>query len=417
MEDIINSKFAGDVCSKNTRTVFESKKTTPEEFFDLIVEHIPGIFYWKDLEGVYCGCNEMFLETMEFGSAKEFIGKTDYELPWSEYADQIVKTDMQILRSGSILSVEEVLPIKSDDYRVLSSTKMLLKSETGEVVGIVTGAMDTTEKSKCLHNVIGDFRGITSTKELEKKLSEAKEKAEQSSRMKSEFIRNMEHDIRTPCGGIYQMSKILEDRETDPEKKKVLEYMTQASDQLLCVLNEILDFSKMESGFVSVLAKKFNLKKLIEGIIRLETPAAFKKGLELIIDYKDGMQDEFIGDSFRIHRILLNLVGNSIKFTEKGFIKISTEVREVKKGKTSIVALIVEDTGIGISERAQAILFEKRNKDHLVDDGIYQGSGLGLRIVKKFTQEIDGEVEVLSQAGKGSTFIINIPLGVSLLSK
>ena len=129
------------------------------------------------------------------------------------------------------------------------------------------------------------------------------------------------------------------------------------------------------------------------------------------------MQDEFIGDSFRIHRILLNLVGNSIKFTEKGFIKISTEVREVKKGKTSIVALIVEDTGIGISERAQAILFEKRNKDHLVDDGIYQGSGLGLRIVKKFTQEIDGEVEVLSQAGKGSTFIINIPLGVSLLSK
>ena len=181
--------------------------------------------------------------------------------------------------------MEEVLPIiQSDDYRVLSSTKMLLKSETGEVVGIVTGAMDTTEKSKCLHNVIGDFRGITSTKELEKKLSEAKEKAEQSSRMKSEFIRNMEHDIRTPCGGIYQMSKILEDRETDPEKKKVLEYMTQASDQLLCVLNEILDFSKMESGFVSVLAKKFNLKKLIEGIIRLETPAAFKKGLELIID-------------------------------------------------------------------------------------------------------------------------------------
>lgn len=499
------------------------KNTSIEKLLELTVDSIAGIHWWKDLDGVYRGCNKQLIKSLGFASKKDIIGKTDYELPWAEYANQLTKVDKEVIEKKAPISRDDIFLTKSGVHKIFSSIKIPMKDLSNEIIGTIGTAIDITKQSESIHNMeqrlnsiidvlagnhwwkdlngtycgcnknlvvmlgvkreevigktdyelpwadqadelvandkkvietgisvrseekvaaksgkvltflvnkvplrnergviigtIGSSTDITYTKELEAELLRAKEGAEQSSKIKSDFIQNMEHDIRTPCGGIYQMAKVLEEKETNKEKKEVLRYITQASSQLLNVLNSIIDFSRIESGITHVLAKKFNLKTLIDGIAELEMPSVYTKQLELITKYPDDMPCEFIGDPFRIHRILLNLVSNAIKFTEKGYIKVIAKLADIKDNKNAIIKLIVQDTGTGISERAQAIMFEKFTREHPSNEGLYQGIGLGLRIVKQFTQELEGEIEIDSIPGQGSTFVLTMPLKIPMLSK
>jgi two-component system aerobic respiration control sensor histidine kinase ArcB len=273
-------------------------------------------------------------------------------------------------------------------------------NETGEVIGILAIAVD-----------------ITDIKRLEKQLRNEKERVEKLSQAKTEFIRNMEHDIRTPFSGIYTIANSLATQETNIEKKQYLTAVAQGAKELLDYCNNILDFSRIESGTMPILSKKFDLQRLVNSIILIEKSAAEAKKLTLTNEYTDDVPKVVIGDNNRLQRILINLVSNAIKFTKKGYVKIQVKLikREKigEKGKV-IIRFIIQDTGIGIPEAQQQYIYEKFTKLTPSNKGRDKGYGLGLPVVKQLMADIDGEIDVASKLDSGTTFACTIPFDLPL---
>lgn len=364
-----------------------------------IISKMPGYIYWKNRKSEYMGCNELLAKFSRLRSPADIIGKTDYDFEWGkEQADQFVHDDQQVMQTGKNLITEHELPAKREDGRNLyvRTEKMPFYDKEGKIAGVLAIAVD-----------------ITDQKELEHKLKEEKNKAEQANQVKTEFMRNMEHDIRTPFNGVWGMANYLAEIEEDPKKKEYLTDITQCAKELLDYCNSILDFSKIEAGALPVLEKKFDLEKVIEGIIKVELPAATHKKLKLISKYAPDMPKIVIGDGYRLHRILINLISNSIKFTMEGYIELSIAV--IKKSEHSVlIRFIVEDTGIGIPEDKQEFIFEKFSRLSQSNKGFYKGLGLGLRVVKQFMHEMNGEIDIVSEVNKGTQFICTLPFKLPL---
>ena len=220
-------------------------------------------------------------------------------------------------------------------------------------------------------------------------ISEQK-KAEQA---KTEFIRNMSHDIRTPLVGVFNMAKLLHDDEEDPYKKECLSDIVQSSERLSALLNQVIEITTL--GNCPVQYGEYNINEIVNEIIGSMVAAVRAKGLALDVNCPDSIVNT---DKFRISRILLNLLSNAVKFTDQGSIHV--EVKANPKLK-----IIVKDTGIGIPENKFNIIFDKFSK--LIPSHHYQhfsGSGIGLYIAKQFAQELGGDISVQSMLGKGSSF-------------
>lgn len=358
-----------------------------------IASAIPTFCWWKDLEGRYLGCGDSIAETLGF-SAQEIVGKTDHELKWSDQPEYLINNDKEVIKNGLPVRVEEIVKTKNGDILTFLVIKSPVRDMNGNVIGIIGNSVD-----------------ITNQKKLEASLRKAKDEAEANNKVKSEFIRNLEHDIRTPCSGISQLAKLLVAKATSPEMKELASYIEESANQLLGVLRGISEISKVEASIFPQRDKNFDLKDLIASVIAFEQPSAKAKNLSLEAYYVQSMPRAFFGDVFRIHRILLNLVGNAIKFTETGSVKIKTELVGSVKESNVVVKLTVEDTGTGIPEKACNLLFENTIKGGLPEINISStGSGLGLRIVKQFTKDLGGDIQINTVMGGGTAFSIIIPL-------
>lgn len=249
---------------------------------------------------------------------------------------------------------------------------------------------------------------------IENNLSHMLETAGIANALKAEFIQNMEHDIRTPFHGIWMLASLLESKETDPSKKESLSDISKSAKELLDYCNGILEFIKAEEKSVPVLAKKFDLWRLIDKIVTMEIPAAKIKNLILLMNFSEEIPRVVIGDEHRLQRILINLVGNAIKFTHTGFVKISVKLAK-KENKEIVLQIYIEDTGIGIPEDKMIYIYEKFTRINPASQGVYKGTGLGLRLVKQLIEEVDGEIDVKSEVGKGTTFVCTIPFKLPLV--
>ena len=372
---------------------------TMQQQLESVIDSVAGNHWWKDVNGVYRGYNSSLLETLGFKSLEDVIGKTDYELPWSEQADYLVTNDKEVMRTGVTQKWEEEVTFDTGKKLTFLVTKIPLRDENGQIIGTIGSSVD-----------------ITRQKEIEEELRTEKKKAEKANQLKIAFIRDMQHDFRTPCAGIFQLSEILEQMEIDKEKKKVLRHLVDASKQLLELLNSILDFSRIESETIPLLSKNFDLNEVIQKIVAMEKPSAKAKNLELLVNYPRDTPYKFIGDEFRTHRILMNLMSNAIKFTSKGFIKVSVELAKPIENREAIIKLIVEDTGIGLSDKIKDKIYEKFTRGDDANRGLYKGLGLGLHIIKQFVTKLGGEIEVESNFNHGTTFSIILPLKVPLVS-
>ena len=245
----------------------------------------------------------------------------------------------------------------------------------------------------------------TNLQELENQLIEAKKKIEKINHTKTEFMVNIAHDIKTPFTGIWGIAHHLWDTEQDPIRKKYLEDITQCAQELLGYCDRILEFSKIQSDTLTIMTQEFNLIALIESIIKMGSPAATYKQLELRKRMDHQLPSRVVGDDYRLQRILVNLISNAIKFTETG--RVVLEVSLLKKtGKEILMQCIVEDTGKGIAKEQQAYIFEQYARLSSTE----QGLGLGLQVVKRFMDELGGKIDLISDIGKGSKFICTIPL-------
>lgn len=357
----------------------------------------PGSLYWKDKNGRYLGCNQFMVDTSGLKSVNDIIGKTDFDL-WPHHAQKLIDHDQAVIQSGKTLATEEIVAIASGKLMYFTGIKMPLRDENNHIVGVIGNSLD-----------------ITALKLAEKALMLAKDDAEQSNLLKTEFIRNMEHDIRTPFSGIYSMAKILEEKETDEEKRAWLSAISECAKQLLDYCNAIVDFSKLKEGSPPLLSKRFNLRQLIADVVALEKPAAEIKKLTISVDYPASLTSEFMGDPGRIQRVLINLASNAVKFTDEGYVKIEISCAKQLDAKNSIIKVCVIDTGIGIAKDKQDIIYEKFNRLSPSNRGCYTGSGLGLTLVKQLIEELDGEIDLHSEPNQGATFVCLLPLKLPLL--
>ena len=241
-------------------------------------------------------------------------------------------------------------------------------------------------------------------------LMRARAEADAANAAKSEFLANMSHEIRTPMNGVMGMAELLARTELSPKQKNFADIILKSGNALLTIINDVLDFSKIDSGELTLDPQPFNLKAVVEDVAGLVATKIDEKKLELIVRFHPKMPEEYVGDDGRIRQILVNLVGNAVKFTEAGHILVN--VSGTREGDMASLNIRVEDTGIGIPADQLGSVFDKFNQIDNSATRKFEGTGLGLAICKMLVEKMDGEIGVEAELGSGSVFWFKIKLPV-----
>ncbi|WP_282176925.1 two-component sensor histidine kinase BarA [Vibrio nereis] len=266
------------------------------------------------------------------------------------------------------------------------------------------------EMQHSIDQATSDLRETLEQLEIQNvELDIAKKRAQEAARVKSEFLANMSHELRTPLNGVIGFTRQMLKTQLTNSQMDYLQTIEKSAKNLLNIINDILDFSKLEAGKLALENIPFDFQESLEEVVSLQATSAHEKGLELTLKIDPKIPPGLVGDSLRIQQVLTNLVGNSIKFTERGNIDISVELRSQKEDMVEL-QFMVRDTGIGISERQQAQLFQAFSQADASISRRYGGTGLGLVITQKLVSQMGGEISLTSRLHQGSTFWFTLRL-------
>ncbi len=360
--------------------ITEHKQT--EELFRTLSNRSPiGVYIVQD--GKFQFVNPQF---------QKYTGYSEYDLLDTSFWKLVFHKDREVLRENLMKLRGERSP--AYEYRIVD--------KNGEVKWIMETS--TSIQYRTGQAVLGTIIDITERKLAEAELQNAKEAAEAASHAKSEFLANMSHEIRTPLNAIVGMTELTLDTELKAEQRDFLKVVQSSSETLLGLINDILDFSKIEAGQMEIEEVGFNLTELVEGVAEILSVRAYNKGLELLCYVDPGLPDLVIGDPTRVSQVLVNLIGNAIKFTERGEVSIKVEKAESDDIEKMGLHFMVSDTGIGISKENQARIFEKFSQADSSTTRRFGGTGLGLSISKSLVELMGGSMWLESEEGKGSVF-------------
>ncbi len=363
-----------------------SKKNS-RMYLSNIIEKLPQVVYWKDLDYKYQGCNIHGLKLVNLNFPAEIIGKTDYDFGWTqERINALRNVDKMIIEKGISSTVEDPVSVNGIT-KIFLTSKTPLQNDNGDIIGILGISTDITEQKQLLED-----------------LRTAKEAAEAAAHAKTEFIANMSHDIRTPLTGVIGMSEILRDKVENIEHKHDAAILAESGQQLLIMLNEILDDVRADNlTETDIKEEPFDLYQCITDLIKLESPTTESKHLKLEYNIEPDVPKFILNDRKKIHHILLNLLGNAIKFTQKGQITINVKCLDSTETDAHL-EFSVADTGIGIPKDVQNKIFERFFRVDPSYKGRYSGYGLGLHIVQTYVNLLGGHVTLTSNENSGSTF-------------
>jgi PAS domain S-box-containing protein len=352
-----------------------------------LIDNMPDYIYVKDTESRFVLANRALAGLVGAQSSNDLLGKTDSDYFPKDVAGPFFSDEQAILRSGRPLVNHEEKAVNAEgDAKWLSTSKVPWRDPHGQIAGI-----------------IGIGRDITEHKRAEDVLRQAKEGAEAANRAKSEFLANMSHEIRTPINGIMGMTELVLDTELDPEQREYLNLAKMSADSLLSLINDILDYSKIEAGKLEIDAIDFNLGDSVGNTMKTLSLRAHQKGLELAFEIGPDVPDALVGDPGRLRQIIVNLVGNAIKFTQQGEVVLHVEMESRTEGDVRL-HFTVADTGIGVAVDKQKAIFEAFNQADGSMTRRYGGTGLGLTISSRLVQIMGGRIWVESELGMGSRF-------------
>jgi PAS domain S-box-containing protein len=372
---------------KNAEAIYQNHLLTE------LINHIPDNIFVKDKESRFILANDAIAKLMGVDVPKDLIGKTDFDFHPKKLAAKYRRDEAVIISTGEaeMNIVEQVLD-KRRSLRWYSTTKIPLKNTEGEIIGIM-----------------GVGRDITQFVKKQKALRKAKHDAEKADKLKTAFLANLSHEIRTPLNAILGFSQFLR-KLTEPDSKghKYIDFIVQNGKLLLHLISDIIDISKIDAGQLFINRKNFMLNELMRQLELTMTEVLKEKGkdtitlhMELALDDDDSI---IHSDDLRIKQVLHNLLMNAIKFTDKGSIVFGYRF------EGNSVKFYVRDTGIGIAPENLNIIFDRFTQvDHSIGRQ-YEGTGVGLSIVKGLVDLLGGQIEVKSEMSKGTEFSFTLPL-------
>ena len=286
------------------------------------------------------------------------------------------------------------------------------RRKSGDVLPLFTTITAVKNNKNDITHFVASYLDISETKQQQKDLEIARDKAEVASRAKSDFLATMSHEIRTPMNGVLGMAQLLSDTELNKQQRDYINTIKLSGQNLLTIINDILDFSKIEAQKMELEPVTFNLRNTSFEVARLLTSKANEKGLELLFNIAPSCPQYVIGDPGRLRQVLLNILGNAIKFTEQGHILLDIRCNN-KSGQDASIVFKVSDTGIGISNEQQQQLFKPFTQADSSTTRKFGGTGLGLSICRQLVQLMGGEIQIESSVDQGSEFSFEITLPLS----
>ncbi|EIC22369.1 PAS domain-containing sensor histidine kinase [Thiorhodovibrio frisius] len=324
------------------------------------------------------------------------IGYADDEIgdAFEEWQSRVHPDDLD----KALAHFDQAINTKADRYELV----FRFRHKDGHYIWVLAQAFIHQDSTGNPIRIIGSHIDITNQKALEQELIEAKERAEAASQARSEFLANMSHEIRTPLNGVMGMLQVLDDAELETQFKEAVSIAMGSSQTLLTVINDILDFSKIEAGKLSIAHEPFDLNALLPSVIAAFGQQAANKGVALRSGLAPDLPARVLGDAARLRQVLFNLLGNAIKFTERGEVRLDTRVLSGKDPARMRLEFAISDTGIGIPEDRLADIFESFTQVDSSNTRRFQGSGLGLAIVRRLVGLMDGQVTIASTLGQGT---------------
>ena len=341
-------------------------------------------------EGELITVNKAFANILGYSSSEEVFEHTD-EIREAQYVDPEKREELH-----KIISSEG--NVKNFEYKSYR--------RDGEIIHLSINIHEVRDENGKLQYYEGLLDDITQKKQAVQ-LKIAKDAAEAATQAKSEFLANMSHEIRTPMNAILGFAELLEGEINDEGHKQYLSAITSSGRTLLSLINDILDLSKIEAGKLDILYRSMNPKVILNEIKQIFSQKISQKGLDFLIEVEEGLPTYLLLDEVRLRQILFNLVGNAIKFTDKGHIKISLSIKGAGENSISLTCS-VEDTGIGIPEEQQSKIFKSFEQQEGQSHAKYGGTGLGLSITKRLIEMMNGNIAVESEAQKGSRFYFTL---------
>lgn len=378
--------------SSNRARDAERRATESHQRLQAVFDNSDAVIFMKDLNGRYVEINREFQRVTQL-KREQIIGKSDHELFPPEIADDFVAQDKQVMREGRAVRFESTWRFNGG-LRTYSSGKFPL--------------LDADGKPWAVCGMVND---ITSRIEQEDELRRAKEQAELANRAKSEFLANISHEIRTPLTSIFGYADLLMASDLTPDDRvDHLHTIRRNGEHLLSILNDVLDMSKIEAGRMTVERVPTSVPQTVAGVMSLMRQRALSKSLDLSLCCRTAIPETIESDPMRLRQILLNVVGNAIKFTEQGRVEISLELDEQASGATMLV-IEVTDTGIGMTDEQVALLGEPFRQADPSHARRFGGSGLGISICYRLAALMGGSIHCTSEVSRGTRFIIRLPTG------
>jgi len=361
-----------------------------------LMDHSPDYIYFKDAESRFIRISKALAGYFGLSDPHKAIGKSDFDVFDAERAEQYLADEQEVMRSGKpVVGKEEEQPWPDGRVTWVSTSKVPLCSPEGEVIG-----------------TFGISRDITARKRAEAQLQAAKEAAEAASRAKSDFLANMSHEIRTPMNAIIGMTELVLDTDLTPSQREYLGMVRESGESLLSVINDVLDFSKIEAGKLELEHTVFDLRESLGDTMKSLGLRAHTKGLELACRIQPDVPDRLVGDVGRVRQIVINLVGNAVKFTEAGEVVLAVECQS-QSDREAVLHFAVTDTGVGIPQEKRVAIFEAFEQVDISSTRRYGGTGLGLAISSRLVQLMNGKIWVESEVGRGSTFHFTARFGLA----